>query len=254
MIPDRQAIWLFLILLMLAGSSWYFAKPKEKIHLDKRSLLTTADVLVHGLTLYQYDAKGQRANKLSTPIAQHFKLTGSYVLQDPQITLDSQWHIRAAEGKVTQDGKTITFSKGITLDANEPEKTTASADRASLDLRKHQGNYQGNVRVDQANTHIRGQYAFTQGNEKNKLVWAVLKDRAHYWTRTADNKPLLHAHADQIYYYPERHRIILTGHAKIKQGRDLFTGENIQIDTLHQQILSESSTPTQIIIHSEHHP
>ena len=133
--------------------------------------------------------------------------------------------------------------------------TQLQAGSADLNQQTHRGVYLGNVQLDQGTTHIRATRAITEGNAKNQLVKAVIKGnqttQAHYWTLTAADKPPLHAYADTIYYYPERHIIELIGHAKVEQGDDSFAAPEISYDTLHQHIISnkDGKNRTMIIIH-----
>ena len=135
-----------------------------------------------------------------------------------------------------------------------------SADSADLDQQVHRGIYTGNVQLDQGTTHIRSAQAITEGNSNNQLLKAILKgnqeSQAHYWTLTATEKPPLHAFADTIYYYPERHTIELIGHARVEQGNDSFSAPNINYDTLQQHVTSNSNGKerTTIIIHPGKNP
>lgn len=141
------------------------------------------------------------------------------------------------------------------LPEDAQQRLQFSASRAELSDHTHTGTLIGDVTLDQGSTHVRGTKALTQGNTSNQLVKAIiegdLKHQAHYWTLTTKNKPILHAYADIIYYYPQQHRIELVGHAKVAQGNDAFTAAQIQYDLLHQQVFSKSDgqTRTNIIIH-----
>ena len=131
---------------------------------------------------------------------------------------------------------------------------------ADLNHQTHRGIYSGDVEVDQGSTHIRAAEAITEGNLKNQLVKAIIKGnkeaQAHYWTINEANKPPLHAYADTIYYYPERHLIDLVGNARVEQGDDSFTAPKISYDILHQHVISKSDGKgrTSIIIHPGNHP
>lgn len=138
----------------------------------------------------------------------------------------------------------FTFTTCFALQEDRTQIMQLSANAADLNQQTHQGVYSGAVQLDQGTTHVRCAEAITEGNEKNQLVKAIIKGdqnaQAHYWTDTALNKPPLHAYADIIYYYPERHLIELVGHATIEQGTDSFSAPKISYDTLHQHVLSET--------------
>lgn len=132
------------------------------------------------------------------------------------------------------------------------------ANTADLNQETHLGTYIGQVELDQGSTHLRAAEAITQGNAKNQLIKAVAKGnkaiQAHYWVLTAIDKPPLHAYADSIYYYPERHLIELIGTARLEQGANLFSAPKISYDILHQHVITqrEGSMRTTIIFQPEH--
>ncbi|WP_242604541.1 lipopolysaccharide transport periplasmic protein LptA [Legionella fairfieldensis] len=130
-----------------------------------------------------------------------------------------------------------------------------SADTVDLNQQIHHGEYVGNVQFDQGTTHLRAAQAITEGNQQNKLVLAVAKgsrkEQAHYWEQTAIDKPLVHAYADLIRYYPDRHLIELIGNARVVQGENSFSAPKISFDTLKKHVISTSDGKkrTLIIIH-----
>ena len=130
-----------------------------------------------------------------------------------------------------------------------------SASHAELNQDKHRGIFIGDVEIDQGSTHIRAFKVTTEGNANNQLIKAILegdqKNQAHYSTLTHPDKPVLHAYADFIYYYPEQHIIELVGHAKVEQGTDSFAAARIHYDLLRQSVFSKSDGQlrTNIIIH-----
>lgn len=132
-----------------------------------------------------------------------------------------------------------------------------NAGSADMNQQTHQGIYRQAVELDQGSTHIRSAEATTTGDANNKLILAVIKGnahaQAHYWTLTALDKPPLHAYADTIRYYPERHLIELIGHARVEQGNNSFSAHKIKYDTLAEHVMSESDghTRTTIIFHPE---
>lgn len=132
-----------------------------------------------------------------------------------------------------------------------------SADSADLNQQTHRGEYIGAVELDQGTTHLRAARAITEGNERNKLMSATAignaKEQAHYWTQTAQDKPLLHAYANTIRYFPEKHLIELIGNARVVQGENSYTAPKISYDTLKQHVISgnDGKQRTTIIIHPE---
>lgn len=131
------------------------------------------------------------------------------------------------------------------------------AGSAELSQQNHLGTYINGVSLDQGSTHIRAAKAITQGNASNQLVKAIIEGdlhtQAHYWGLVAQDKPMLHAYADKIIYYPLTQEVELIGHARIEQGKHAFTAPVIQYN-LKTQHVSTKQLPgeqTTITIHPE---
>lgn len=131
------------------------------------------------------------------------------------------------------------------------------AGSADINQDTHEGTYTQNVEIDQGSTHLRADNALTKLNQKNKLTQAIAngskKAQAHFWTLTDVNKPPLHAYANIIRYFPNKHLIELEGNARVEQGKDSFSAPKITYDTLHKHVVSNASMQGQtiIIIHPE---
>jgi len=148
------------------------------------------------------------------------------------------------------------FTKNsYSLPSDKTQKIEFNAGSADINNQKHLGVFTNDVIIDQGTTHIRAAKAITVGNEKNKLIKAIIygdiKNQAHYWTTTTTDKPPVHAYADTIYYYPVDHKIKLIGNAKVIQGLDSFIAAQIIYDTLEQHVISQSDNMnrTTIIFH-----
>lgn len=134
------------------------------------------------------------------------------------------------------------------------------ADTADLNQETHRGVYVGDVQLEQGSTHVEAAEAVTEGDANNKLIRAVAKGdkkvQAHYWALTATDKPPLHAYADEIIYYPDRHLIELIGDARITQGDNSFSAPKISYDTERQHVITQrdGKLRTTIIIHPEKRP
>lgn len=147
----------------------------------------------------------------------------------------------------------------IALPDDRDQIVEVRAGSADINQQTHKGIYLDDVQLDQGTTHIRAAEATTIGNEKNQLTLAIIKGnskvQAHYWTLPAADKPIMHAYANTIKYYPERHLIELLGNARIEQGNNSFSAPKISYDTQAQHVVSEASgtEKTIIIFHPEKH-
>lgn len=131
------------------------------------------------------------------------------------------------------------------------------ADTADINQETHKGIYTQHVEFDQGTTHLRAAQATTKVNEKNKLTEVTADgdahDQAHFWTLMDEKKPPLHAYANSIRYFPDKHLIQLIGNARVEQGKDSFSAPSISYDTLHKHVISQSNGQgrTVIIFHPE---
>ncbi|MGC1181997.1 MAG: lipopolysaccharide transport periplasmic protein LptA [Legionella sp.] len=147
----------------------------------------------------------------------------------------------------------LTYHSSVYALATDKEQVMqVMADSADLRQHEHKGAYTGNFELIQGTTNLRADTAITQGDEKNQLVLAIAngsKDKqAHYWTLNEPNKPIVHAYADTIKYYPVRHVIELIGNARVEQGNNSFSAAKIIYDTIKQHVLSQGNGKQRITI------
>ncbi len=148
---------------------------------------------------------------------------------------------------------------GFTLPEDKTKMLQLRANTADINQETHSGIYTENVELDQGSTHLRAAKAITKVDQNNKLIKAIAEGnkaaQAHFWTLTHQQKPPLHAYANTIRYFPNKHLIQLIGNARVEQGKDFFSAPEINYDTLNQHITSQSNSREQtlIIIHPEDH-
>jgi len=127
---SKQAAWLFLTLIALACSGWYFASEPPVIKLDTKTLSKTTDATVSHLTVRQYNAEGQLANSIQTPLMQHIPLNNTHVFQSPHIIIAQQdqpaWEINAQQATSLRGGEEITFIKDVVIHQAKNERTQES--------------------------------------------------------------------------------------------------------------------------------
>ena len=118
-----------------------------------------------------------------------------------------------------------------------------TADTISLDQHQHHGAYKGHVMLDQGSSHLRADQVLTENDDKNQLTKASALGnkiaQAHVWALTSEDKPELHAHADQLIYDPLLHRITLIGNATVTQGNHSFSAPHIEYDTLTEHVTTQ---------------
>lgn len=153
---------------------------------------------------------------------------------------------------------TLLFSSNsAALPEDKLQTLQLKAGTADINQETHEGIYSNHVELDQGSTHLRADNALTTVNQKNQLTKAIANgnktNQAHFWTLTDLNKPPLHAYANIIRYFPDRHLIELDGNARVEQGKDSFSAPQITYDTLHKHVVSNTNGQGQtvIIIHPE---
>lgn len=259
---NKVILGLAIFMIGMALSVWFFNKKPVIKKLDEATLAATADVFIHQLNVRQFDKNGQLMHQLESPRVHHIPKDDTHVVQSPHVVIsqDNQppRDIRAEEATTHQKGEKITLTNNVLVHQEKTaqvEESTLKAASADLNLITYQGVFTGDVELDQGTTHVRAARAMTYGNKNNQLTHAIIygdKDKqAHFWAIPDPKKAPMHAYADIIYYYPERHTIELIGHAKIEQGADSFSAPSIFYDTLQKRIVSKSNDTqrTTIIIH-----
>ena len=127
----KQTTWLFLTLVTLACSSWYYyAYKKPIVILDSETLSSTVDTTVTQLTVRQFDSTGQLANLLTSPLMEHIPKDNIHLLQTPHITINQKdqpsWEIRSLKAKSFEGGQWIVFSNKVVVHQNPDAKTQES--------------------------------------------------------------------------------------------------------------------------------
>ncbi|CZG52162.1 lipopolysaccharide exporter periplasmic protein [Legionella pneumophila] len=125
----KQAIWLFLTLLVLAGSGWYYAHFNQAI-INKKALLNEVDTTISQLTVKQFNSEGVLINLLTTPQVEYIPNNNLHLLKNPHIIIkqDNQpaWEINSLRAKSFDGGKQITFIEQVVVHQNPGESTRES--------------------------------------------------------------------------------------------------------------------------------
>ena len=126
----KQAAWLFLALLCITCSSWYFASSPVVIKLDAHTLSTTTDMTINQLTVHQFDTEGRLVNYLKTPLMRHISANNTHWLKTPHIIISQQnqpaWEIHAQQATALHGGQQITFNKNVVVHQDKDEHTQES--------------------------------------------------------------------------------------------------------------------------------
>ena len=126
----KQAMWLFLTLMILAVSGWYYVNLVTTIKLDNETLSNTIDTTVSKLTVRQFNKEGLLTNLLTTPLMQHIPKNDIHLFQTPHITIaqidQPPWDISSITAKSFNGGKRIVFSQKVIVHQNQGNKSQES--------------------------------------------------------------------------------------------------------------------------------
>ena len=126
----KQAMWLFITLIMLAVSSWYYGNFQTISRLDNETLSSTVDTTISHLTVRQFNSEGILTNLLTTPLMQHIPKDDIHLLQTPHIIIvqkdQPSWEISSKKARSLNGGERIIFSKQVIVHQNPGNKTQES--------------------------------------------------------------------------------------------------------------------------------
>jgi lipopolysaccharide export system protein LptA len=131
------------------------------------------------------------------------------------------------------------------LPSDSEKNLTITAGPTELNYKTGFNSYEGNVKIDQGETHLTAERLTTQRNPSHKIDEAIaygLHTLAHYWTIPRAGDPVFHARAKIIKYYPLKSLVILQGSAIVTQGENSFQGPEIVYNIKDQTVISSPST------------
>jgi lipopolysaccharide export system protein LptC len=115
----KQALWLFMLLAILATTGWFFARDKKEVKLDQHRLANTADIRVSQLSIRQFDKNGKLINHLHSPGLYHIPYEDKYFVSFPTVMVQHDandiWHIRSKKALLLQGGERITFKEDVQI-------------------------------------------------------------------------------------------------------------------------------------------
>lgn len=126
----KQALSFLCILILLAGSSWYFGSTPLLEKLDEGTLSRTADMFVHNISIHQFDAEGMLMHQLDSPYMKHYPRDDSYIFQKPFIIVNQKdqpaWNIRSEKAQSLHAAESILFSQNVVVHQDSDKNTQES--------------------------------------------------------------------------------------------------------------------------------
>jgi lipopolysaccharide export system protein LptC len=129
----KQTFWLFLILIGLALSAWYFKNSTTIVKLDQKTLSHSPDTVITNLRVRRFDEQGQLTTYLQTPEMEHIPAENTHWLKTPQILVmqpgQPAWHISSRFAKAIHGGEQITFLQKVIVHQNRDAQIQESTMR-----------------------------------------------------------------------------------------------------------------------------
>lgn len=130
----KQAIWIFAIMMVLACSGWYFASEKTpRPSLNAATLATTADTIVLGLNVRQFNTDGLLNSYLESKHMQHIPGQDIYLFQEPHVIISQDkdptepaWEINAQKAEAIEKGQRIVFRHKVIVHQGKGRSTEES--------------------------------------------------------------------------------------------------------------------------------
>ena len=124
------------------------------------------------------------------------------------------------------------------LDSDQKQSITIQADSATFNSTDNRAIYQGHVELIQGSLKISADSLTIQNSPSGNIssLTAIGKP-ARYTQQLTLDKPPIEATAEKVIYHPQEEKIELMNQAQIRQGENLFQGDQIKYD-LKQRILS----------------
>lgn len=124
------------------------------------------------------------------------------------------------------------------LDSDQAQAITIQADSAIFNATDNRAIYQGHVELMQGSLKMSADSLTIQNSRTGSVVSLTAVGKpASYTQQLTIDKPAIEATAEKVIYHPQEEKIELMNQAQIRQGENLFQGDQIKYD-LKQRILS----------------
>lgn len=126
----KQFMWLFITLILLACSGWYYSHSRTIVRLDSETLANSVDITISNVLVRQFNQEGALTNVLTSPFMQHVQKDNVYLFQNPHIVVSQEeqppWDIRSKNAKSFEGGKQITFTGNVVVHQKKGNKSQES--------------------------------------------------------------------------------------------------------------------------------
>jgi lipopolysaccharide export system protein LptA len=133
----------------------------------------------------------------------------------------------------------LSLSSAYALPEDDDKPIHINADSSMFDYKTGINTYEGNVKIDQGETHLTADRVTSKNNAQHKLEEATaygLKKLAEYTTIPKPGDEVMHAQAQVIKFFPATSTVRLEGNVIVTQGKNSFQGPLIIYNMKDQTI------------------
>ena len=121
------------VALLASATFWFGVTPKTSL-VGTDSLSSTPNFFVQGITVSQYNEKGELAEQIKAKEYKHYENRSIALLTFPEITKSQSgntWQISAKKGSITNENNNLTFEGKVQAIKNKglDNEITLSADK-----------------------------------------------------------------------------------------------------------------------------
>ena len=136
----------------------------------------------------------------------------------------------------------LTPGISLALSTDKDQPMDVESDRVDIDDNTGVNNFRGNAVVTQGSMRIEADTITVYKKNKDNVDVIIATGNRVVYRQRPDNKPEdIIAKAMKMEYYVQKDKIILLKKALVIQGRDTFTGDNIEYDMKHDIVLGKTS-------------
>jgi len=126
-------------------------------------------------------------------------------------------------------------------DKKPSEPLTIEADRAVIDEKKSLSIYTGNVVLVQGPNKFQADKLTVYGSKEGKITKILAEGNPiRFLQKSTTDKSAITGEALKMQYFAAEQRLLLLDNAKLQQGNNVFSGDKIEYDTLHQVVTAEA--------------
>ncbi|MBT4838678.1 MAG: lipopolysaccharide transport periplasmic protein LptA [Methylococcales bacterium] len=136
-------------------------------------------------------------------------------------------------------------------DKTQPMKI--EADSVSIDEKKGESHYQGNVVFKQGTIELSADQVIIYSNQKRQIFRVKATGSPSKFKQLPDgSKDFIYGESNNMDYMVAKEKLFLTNNALVKQGKNIFKSQKIEFDSHHSKLVagekSSNKSRVQVIL------